>query len=99
MIEMKNIKISDDELDVIKDLIHPGKSYLEDYEKWSEEFKVGKWIFQIVSNPKNSIDVDKFDYINRDNKAIGLKLDVDFSRLIMKARVINDEIFYPIQSK
>jgi HD superfamily phosphohydrolase len=99
MIKEKDIKIDDDELDVIKDLIHPGKNYLEDYKKWSEEFKVGKWIFQIVSNPKNNIDVDKFDYINRDNKAIGLKLDVDFSRLILQARVINDEIFYPIQSK
>ena len=25
-----------------------------------------KWLFEIVSNPRNSIDVDKFDYLARD---------------------------------
>ena len=93
------INIDNKELRVIGDLINPTSKYSENYEKWDESFKLGKWIFQIVSNPKNSIDVDKFDYINRDNKAIGLKLDVDFSRLILQAKIINDDIYYPIQAK
>ena len=96
LIKKNNIPISDEELKVIGDLINPKTS---NYEKWSKEFQVGKWIFEIISNPRNNVDVDKFDYINRDNRAIGLKLDVDFSRLIMQARVINDEICYPIQAK
>lgn len=96
LIKKHNIPINDEEVRVISDLINPKTS---NYEKWSKEFQVGKWIFEIISNPRNNVDVDKFDYINRDNRAIGLKLDVDFSRLIMQARVINDEICYPIQAK
>ena len=96
LIKNNSIPISEDELLVIGDLINPKTS---NYDNWKEEFKVGKWIFEIISNPRNNVDVDKFDYINRDNRAIGLKLDVDFSRLIMQARVINDEICYPIQAK
>jgi HD superfamily phosphohydrolase len=96
VVKKYNIKITTDELLVIGDLIHPKNNT---YDNWLDEFKVGKWIFQIISNPVNNVDVDKFDYINRDNRAIGLKLDVDFSRLIMQARVINNEIYYPIQAK
>ena len=100
IIKKYKINISKPELKVIGDLIHTNIDKLDfNYNSWDEKYKVGKWIFEIVSNPKNSIDVDKFDYINRDNKAIGLKLDVDFSRLILQARVINDEICYPIQSR
>ena len=96
IIRKYKINMSDEEFVVIGDLINPKTS---DYEKWNEEFKIGKWMFEIISNPKNNVDVDKFDYINRDNRAIGLKLDVDFSRLILQPQVINDEICYPIQAK
>ena len=96
IINKYKIDITPDELVVIGDLINPKNS---NYDNWNEQFKIGKWIFQIISNPKNNVDVDKFDYINRDNRAIGLKLDVDFSRLILQPRVINDEICYPIQAK
>ena len=98
IISKYKIDISDTEFRVIADLIHPDNINVI-YNLWDDKFKKGKWIFEIVSNPKNNIDVDKFDYINRDNKAIGLKLDVDFTRLILQARVINDEICYPIQSR
>lgn len=96
VIKKYEIDISKEELKVIGDLINPKKG---NYDEWEEEFKVGKWIFEIVSNPKNNVDVDKFDYINRDNRAIGLKLDIDFSRLILQPRVIEDEICYPIHAK
>ena len=43
-------------------------------------------VFQIVSNPINNIDVDKFDYIDRDNRATGLKLNFEYGRLISQAR-------------
>jgi len=96
VIEKYKINIDEDELLVISDLINPKT---EKYDQWNEKFKIGKWIFEIISNPRNNVDVDKFDYINRDNRAVGLKLDVDFTRLLLQARVINDEICYPIQAK
>lgn len=30
------------------------------------------WMFEIVNNPRNSIDVDKFDYLQRDAKKLGV---------------------------
>ena len=31
-------------------------------------------MFDIINNKRNSIDVDKFDYIQRDTKMMGLSL-------------------------
>ena len=94
MIKKNNININDDQLLVISDLIHPQKSQ---YDNWNEKYKVGKWIFQIISNPVNSIDVDKFDYLVRDALAVGIKLIFNSSRLIQDAKIINDNIYYSKQ--
>jgi HD superfamily phosphohydrolase len=96
IVHKNDIKLSDDEILVIGDLINPKNN---DYNSWDNEFKVGKWIFEIISNPINNIDVDKFDYIHRDNKAVGLKLNFEYQRLIKQAKVINNHICYPIQVK
>ena len=96
LINEYKINITDDELLVIGDLISPKDS---NYDNWNEKFKIGKWIFQIVSNPKNSIDVDKFDYIGRDNQAVGLRLNFEYDRIIEQSKVINDDIHYPIKVK
>lgn len=88
------IPLDYDEVNVICDLISPKDDC---YDFWPDKFKVGKWIFQIVSNPINNIDVDKFDYITRDNKAVGLSFGFQYSRLITQARVYNDNIHYPYQ--
>ena len=97
IIKKYSIELTSDDLKVICDLIDP---YNSDYDNWKEEFKVGKWIFQIVSNPINNIDVDKFDYIDRDNRATGLKLNFEYGRLISQARVFDKtDIIYPQQVK
>jgi HD superfamily phosphohydrolase len=54
------IPLNKDQLKVIGDLINPKNA---EYSKWKNKYQVGKWIFQIISNPINSIDVDKFDYL------------------------------------
>jgi len=86
-----NINLSKHQLKVIGDLINPKEA---EYSKWKPCYMVGKWIFQIISNPINSIDVDKFDYLTRDTMAVGLKIGFDYSRIINDARVIGNMICY-----
>jgi len=39
-------------------------------------------MFDIVSNQRNSVDVDKFDYLARDCYNLGIKSSYDFSRFV-----------------
>eukprot|EP00357_Protocruzia_adherens_P012572 CAMPEP_0115042894 /NCGR_PEP_ID=MMETSP0216-20121206/46538_1 /TAXON_ID=223996 /ORGANISM="Protocruzia adherens, Strain Boccale" /LENGTH=441 /DNA_ID=CAMNT_0002425097 /DNA_START=308 /DNA_END=1633 /DNA_ORIENTATION=- len=51
------------------------------------------WLFDIVANKKNSIDVDKFDYIARDHHHTG-RLDTyfDWERMMLSMEVIDGRI-------
>ncbi|OMO69733.1 hypothetical protein COLO4_28945 [Corchorus olitorius] len=66
----------------------------------SSEFAVPKsakekeFLYDIVANGRNGIDVDKFDYIVRDSRACGLGCSFDFHRLMETMRVLGDEICY-----
>lgn len=75
-------KISQDEIKFIQKLIKP-------------TVNCKSFIFQIVSNNLNSIDVDKFDYLARDTNNVGLEYGIDFDRIINGARVIDNIICYP----
>lgn len=55
------------------------------------------FIFQLVSNNMNSIDVDKFDYLARDTKALGLKFGFDYQRLVDDAMVLENKLCFPEQ--
>jgi HD superfamily phosphohydrolase len=91
MVSKYSIELTKEQIKVISDLINPNKA---EYNKWNSKYKVGKWIFQIISNPLNSIDVDKIDYLTRDTKATGLKYGFNYIRIIKDARVINNKICY-----
>ncbi|CAE7230292.1 unnamed protein product [Rhizoctonia solani] len=84
-----DVNISADEQNFIKDLI-----------RGRPELSIGRvppekpFLFEIVANNRNGIDVDKFDYIQRDTHAVGNKMNDVTSRLIRSARVINNEICY-----
>ena len=56
------------------------------------------FIYQIVSNNFNGLDVDKYDYINRDAHHSGVKSSFDCPRLIEKALAIDNKIVYPEQA-
>ncbi|RVX08885.1 Deoxynucleoside triphosphate triphosphohydrolase SAMHD1-like [Vitis vinifera] len=52
------------------------------------------FLYDIVANGRNGIDVDKFDYIVRDSRACGLGCNVEFQRIMEDMRVLGDEICY-----
>ncbi|KAK4752719.1 hypothetical protein SAY87_021517 [Trapa incisa] len=52
------------------------------------------FLYDIVANGRNGIDVDKFDYIVRDCRACGLGYNFQFQRLMETMRVVGDEICY-----
>ncbi|KAJ7071732.1 hypothetical protein B0H15DRAFT_88799 [Mycena belliarum] len=55
------------------------------------------FLFDIVANKRNGLDVDKFDYIARDSYMIGEPSKISLIRLIKSARVIDNEICYDIK--
>ena len=55
-----------------------------------------RWLFDIVSNSRSGLDVDKFDYLSRDSKKTKVE-HCTFSRdrVMLGARVVNDLVCYP----
>lgn len=52
-------------------------------------------MYDIIANKTNSLDVDKFDYLLRDSKHLGIKtVGFDYNRLIKMSRVVNSEVVY-----
>jgi len=56
------------------------------------------FIFQIVSNNLNSIDIDKFDYITRDSYMAGYENNFNFTRLFSSCKIINNKVSYSEQN-
>ncbi|KAL9323330.1 hypothetical protein ACSQ67_008187 [Phaseolus vulgaris] len=52
------------------------------------------FLYDIVANGRNGIDVDKFDYIPRDCRACGLGCNFEFQRLLESMWVLDDEICF-----
>ncbi len=73
--------ISNDEIRFIQDLINPQKH------------QIG-FMYQIVSNNINNVDVDKFDYITRDTHNLGLKFGFNFERIINDVVAIDNNVCY-----
>ncbi|KIK56330.1 hypothetical protein GYMLUDRAFT_47095 [Collybiopsis luxurians FD-317 M1] len=86
LIKDKNINISPEDVAFIKALIAGDPSKCLQDEK--------PYLFEIVANKRNGLDVDKFDYIQRDSNAIGDPIKLQIPRLIKSARVIDDQILY-----
>ena len=69
MVKKYNLDLLHNEVEIICNIIDP-PIYLQD-----------NWLYQIVNNKINHIDVDKIDYILRDSYHIGL-FHNDFSRIL-----------------
>ncbi len=53
------------------------------------------FIFQIISNSLNGLDVDKLDYLCRDSFYLGLNTPFQLSRIIDHAKVVDNNICFP----
>ena len=60
------------------------------------EYAKAEFLFDIVNNKRNSVDVDKFDYINRDTFYVGMQASVSTEKLLESARVMENQICYSI---
>lgn len=77
------IGLDTDELNIIKACIMG--EYYKDYPKY---------LFQIVNNKKNGIDVDKMDYLLRDSFYINNMNPYDFSYILSMTKVVNNELSF-----
>ncbi|KAJ2387693.1 hypothetical protein GGI05_004010 [Coemansia sp. RSA 2603] len=84
-IDDNNIDIDEGDVTFIKKLIRGSRTGAGDEKLF---------LFDIVANQRNGVDVDKFDYIQRDCYNVGVKSSYDFSRLMLNSRVIDDQICY-----
>lgn len=75
-------RISDEHIKLIQNIIDP-----------SDEHK--GFIYQIVSNNSNGLDVDKMDYLTRDSVTLGRRSSFDYKRLTTQAIIVNNMIAYP----
>ncbi|KAF8582015.1 HD-domain/PDEase-like protein [Ramaria rubella] len=89
LVSDNNIDLRQDEVRFIKDLIAGSKSHTRSHSPSEKDF-----LFEIVANKRNGIDVDKFDYIDRDTHAVSTGKVTDVSRLVNTARVIDNQICY-----
>ena len=85
LVNDNKIPLTNLRINIIKELIHPlNRSYLN----------IPKYIYQIVANVFNSIDVDKFDYLKRDSYTLGLSYSFDYTSLMVGfTKVFN--VVYP----
>ena len=77
-----------EEIEFISDIIHPDEKKLDLHNN------PRAFIYEIVANFRNGIDVDKFDYIKRDTFYCGLNYTIDCSRIIKSVKVIGNKLCY-----
>jgi len=81
---LKNLVTTSD-VNFIKALINPSSFH-------------NGFIFQIISNNVNGLDVDKYDYLQRDIKTVDFPAKIDTTMLTKYVKVVNNNIVYPIQA-
>ena len=83
------------DIDFIKDLIEPPDNMLYTDGNNIPHYNIKKaYLYQIINNRVTSIDVDKFDYLQRDSKHIGLDYTFNYNRILNKSRVYENNIIY-----
>eukprot|EP00793_Prasinoderma_coloniale_P003184 PRCOL_00005819-RA len=91
LVDENNIDIDKDTLDRVKEVVMSSEVDMigpDGRHKWGDK----GFLCEFVANGRNSIDVDKFDYMMRDCFYSGVKASCDFSRLMEQVKVIGGEM-------
>lgn len=89
IVDEHHIEIDSDMVKRVKEMILASSEFSQPKEMVEKCF-----LYDIVANGRNGIDVDKFDYIVRDCRACGLGCNFQFQRLMETMRVLGGEICY-----
>ncbi|CAH9123149.1 unnamed protein product [Cuscuta epithymum] len=89
IVDGHHIDIESETIKRVKELILASSKYASSKSSSEKQF-----LYDIVANGRNGIDVDKFDYLVRDSRACGLGCSFQFQRLMETMRVLGDEICY-----
>lgn len=101
--EFESYGLFESDLQLIKDLIYAPVFKSADNSNMSYSQKLmslpsmqyrgpsKSFLFEIISNYRNGIDVDKFDYFERDSLQMGFKNTFNFKRYILCTRVIRTD--------
>ncbi|KAL8471359.1 hypothetical protein ACS0TY_028228 [Phlomoides rotata] len=94
--EMINHIVDEHHIDIDVDTVRRVNEMILASSKYSsaKSSREKHFLYDIVANGRNGIDVDKFDYIARDCRACGLGCNFQFQRLMENMRVMGDEICY-----
>uniref|UniRef100_A0A914Y4P7 Uncharacterized protein n=1 Tax=Panagrolaimus superbus TaxID=310955 RepID=A0A914Y4P7_9BILA len=86
--------LTDDDLKLIRCLINPPAMF-DSNKKWNLPISQDKaYIFNIVNNIRNGLDVDKLDYIYRDGLRCGMNkyaINMNIVKRIIKSGVVGKE--------
>lgn len=77
-----SLHLTDEDMKMIQDMIDP-----------QDPPKEKPYLYQIVSNP-NGVDVDRFDYLIRDIRAIGLNYGIEYKRIMKHSVIVDGTIQY-----
>ncbi|MED6200271.1 hypothetical protein PIB30_083427 [Stylosanthes scabra] len=91
IVDQHNIDIDPELLKKVKEMITSSSVHPP------QKIREKQFLFDIVANGRNGIDVDKFDYIVRDSRACGLGRNFQPDRLMETMQVLDNEICYRSQ--
>ena len=81
----------DEDIHFIKELIFGSKKDAPKDWIWKGRGQGKEYLYEIVANHRNGIDVDKFDYFARDCLHLGIPTSFDPHRLMRFARILSED--------